>query len=167
MRVVVLVLVSCAILSTTDPAQVYTSSRYTYQVSVILEYLTQYLLFRVGGVSCAARASPSRSASQVENKQFFFKRVCTTTAELHKVRQSKTKYRTKTRHIQHRSNILLLNLYISDNYSKFELPIAEGVNKIYISIDIDEVLFLAYLLSLFPQYPILDSQAIGNKSQTP
>lgn len=28
---------------------------------------------------------------------------------------------------------------ISDNYSKFELPIAEGVNKIYISIDIDEV----------------------------
>ena len=58
-------------------------------------------------------------------------------------------------------------LFISDNYSKFELPIAEGVNKIYISIDIDEVLFLAYLLSLFPQYPILDSQAIGNKSQTP
>ena len=55
-------------------------------------------------------------------------------------------------------------LFISDNYSKFELPIAEGVNKIYISIDIDEVLFLAYLLSLFP---ILDSQAIGNKSQTP
>ena len=137
------------------------------QVSVIPKYLTQFSLFRVGGVSCAARASPSRSASQVENKQFFFKRVCTTTAELHKVRQSKTKYRTKTRHIQHRSNILLLNLYISDNYSKFELPIAEGVNKIYISIDIDEVLFLAYLLSLFPQYPILDSQAIGNKSQTP
>jgi len=29
---------------------------------------------------------------------------------------------------------------LPDNYSKFELPIAEGVNKIYISIDIDEVL---------------------------
>ena len=27
-----------------------------------------------------------------------------------------------------------------DNYSKFELPITEGVNKIYVSIDIDEVL---------------------------
>ena len=27
----------------------------------------------------------------------------------------------------------------SDNYSKFELPMPEDVNKIYVSIDIDEV----------------------------
>jgi len=32
------------------------------------------------------------------------------------------------------------NFCLPDNYSKFELPNAEGVNKIYVSIDIDEVL---------------------------
>ena len=32
------------------------------------------------------------------------------------------------------------NFCLLDNYSKFELPITEGVNKIYVSIDIDEVL---------------------------
>ena len=32
------------------------------------------------------------------------------------------------------------NICLLDNYSKFELPITEGVNKIYVSIDIDEVL---------------------------
>ena len=32
------------------------------------------------------------------------------------------------------------NICLLDNYSKFELPITEGVNEISVSIDIDEVL---------------------------
>ena len=42
--------------------------------------------------------------------------------------------------------ILIKNLTISDNYRKFELPLPEDVNKIYISIDIDEVFFNITLL---------------------
>ena len=57
--------------------------------------------------------------------------------------------------------VLFYSKTISDNYSKFELPLPEDVNKIYISIDIDEVFFyitfLDHFFGLLPYYPLFHS----------